>query len=261
MKKRLKQLFLLLLMLISLFAYVAYTPAVVKDGGLTITRVTNEFTNAFLISDDKSNVVFDAGLDRHANKLIASLKAHGVTNNNLKAIIVSHAHNDHAGGAAALKAAFSAPIIAGFADVAQLQSGTHNRLCANGYVAESQLESNQAATFPVFTPDIAVSNTYDLKPLTGWNASLHIVAGHTAGSLIMVANQSVFVGDLFRGEMVRRDKAAVHMYMCDLHDNREDIQDVLNRITPQATMFFTGHFGAVPRASVENLVTQGFEVN
>ena len=71
--------------------------------------------------------------------------------------------------------------------------------------------------------------------------------GHTDGSLVIRVGQAVFVGDLLRGSVFGRD-ADVHFYMCDLEDNRADIERVL---AGGATQFFPGHFGPLTREAVQ----------
>ena len=73
--------------------------------------------------------------------------------------------------------------------------------------------------------------------------------GHTPGSLVVIVPGAVLVGDLFRGSIVG-SSAEVHFYMCDLEDNRRDVQALLKDLAPRAETFFPGHFGPLSRESV-----------
>jgi glyoxylase-like metal-dependent hydrolase (beta-lactamase superfamily II) len=67
--------------------------------------------------------------------------------------------------------------------------------------------------------------------------------------VVVEVGGALFVGDLFRGSIIGR-RAHTHFYMCDLQDNADDI-DALLQIVPDATVFFPGHFGPVRRSAVE----------
>lgn len=115
-----------------------------------------------------------------------------------------------------------------------------------------------------FTPlqaDVWVENdaretvALDLRPLTGVDARVIALPGHTEGSLIVVAGRYALVGDLFRGS-IPGWSATTHFYICDLADNKRDLRELLQVHAKDATTFFPGHFGPVERASVEALAAE-----
>ena len=73
---------------------------------------------------------------------------------------------------------------------------------------------------------------------------------------MVVLDEVVLVGDLFRGSIVGRS-AATHFYICDLEGNRDDVRHVLDEVAPEGQLFFTGHFGPVKRAAVEDEFNPG----
>jgi glyoxylase-like metal-dependent hydrolase (beta-lactamase superfamily II) len=59
--------------------------------------------NAYLLKDDKGVVLIDTGAPGNASKIMEAIKFIGHLPSDLKAILLTHCHPDHAGSAAALK--------------------------------------------------------------------------------------------------------------------------------------------------------------
>ncbi len=72
--------------------------------------------NAFIIANDSGAIIVDTGLPGMAGKFHAALASDGKDWSDVKLIIVTHAHVDHAGGAARLQKLTGAPILAHEAD-------------------------------------------------------------------------------------------------------------------------------------------------
>ena len=122
-------------------------------------------------------------------------------------------------------------------------------VCPTGWLARQRVEKDLAARYAGFEADVLVDAALDLGALAGVPGRVIPMAGHTPGSLVVVAGDAAFVGDLFRGEIVGSG-AETHFYMCDLEDNRRDIRALLDDY-PEVKTFFTGHFGPVDREDVE----------
>jgi len=162
-----------------------------------------------------------------------------------------HGHHDHAGGALHFRETYGTPIIAGAGDVPLIEAGRNDHLCPTGPFAELRLERDQAGTYEGYTPDRALSRVTSLSNY-GIPLTVHPIAGHTAGSLVVTGDRVAFVGDMFRGTLPPGG-AEVHFYMCDQHDNAGDIINLLARTAPTAERFFTGHFQSMPRSAVHEL--------
>lgn len=219
-------------------------------GPLTIHTFRRDWTNVHAIVGPDGAFLVDAGFAENAEALEEDLRASGIDPAALRAIVLTHGHADHAGGALHFRSRFGTPILAGRGDEALLQEGHNDTLCPTNDDAVGRLESDQSARFAGFAPDRVIDTETDLAALTGVPGRIVPLPGHTPGSLVVVVAGAALVGDLFRGT-VFTEGAEVHFYMCDLEDNRADVRTLLGTVAPDASSFFVGHFGPLRRAAVE----------
>jgi glyoxylase-like metal-dependent hydrolase (beta-lactamase superfamily II) len=218
--------------------------------GITVHTFRRDYANVFVIARGESFFMVDAGYEKEAAALADDLRREGFDPAKLRAIILTHAHHDHAGGAALFRQRFHTPIIAGAGDASLLAAGAAlDPLCPTNAMARSRLKDDQASRFPGLVADQWVDQPLALEPLTGVPGSVTVLPGHTKGSLVVTVAGAAFVGDLFRGA-IAGSSAEVHFYMCDLDDNRADVRVLLEQLAPAATLFFPGHFGPLSREAV-----------
>jgi hydroxyacylglutathione hydrolase len=225
-----------------------------RGANVEITTLRENYNNVHLVRVGGAAVLIDAGLEADAEAVEERLREAGVDPAKLKAVIITHGHADHAGGAGYLHRRYGVPIIAGKGDEPLLAAGRNDTLCPTDSTARDRLEEDQHASYKPITAQLLVDHVMELEPLGGIKGQIVPIAGHTAGSLVVVVGDAIFVGDLFRGAIVGSG-AAPHFYMCDLDDNRADIRLLLTE-HPEAAQFYTGHFGPVSREEVEALVEE-----
>lgn len=220
--------------------------------GLEVHSFRLDYSNAHLIVADGQAVLFDTVLPAEAAALDTSLREQGFDPAELIAIVLSHGHADHAGAASYFQDRYGTRVYAGIGDTAMLAAGRNDTLHPTGAFARWTLESNQGARYPSTRADVWVEGPLDLA---GIGARIVPVPGHTPGSLVLIAGELAFVGDLFRGGILG-PSAEVHFYMEDLEDNRRDITHLLEELAPDATLFFCGHFGPVERPALKKLLRE-----
>jgi hypothetical protein len=79
----------------------------------------------FLITAPTGDVLIDGGVPGEAGLIEGNIRTLGVNPRDVKWILVSHAHSDHAGGVAQLARDVGASVIAGAADTPLLERGGH----------------------------------------------------------------------------------------------------------------------------------------
>jgi hydroxyacylglutathione hydrolase len=217
--------------------------------GMSVHTFTADNTNVHVVAQGRSLVMIDSGYERGAAALDAAMRAEGLDPADLRAVVVTHGHADHAGGARYFQQRYGARVVAGSGDRGMLSTGRNERLCPTGLIARLRVSTDVAAIYTPTTPAVAVEGVTSLAPFTGVDGAVIPLASHTPGSLVVVIGGAAFVGDLFRGEIVGSG-ATEHFYMCDLAANRADVQRLLRDAAFGATVFFPGHFGPVERADV-----------
>lgn len=86
------------------------TAVLLAPGVWRIPVTPYDLVNTFLLeAPDSSLTLVDAGLKRSTRKVLAALAALGKAPRDITSLLLSHAHSDHAGGAAQAQAATSTP--------------------------------------------------------------------------------------------------------------------------------------------------------
>lgn len=217
-----------------------------RHGELEVVTVRVAYNNAHALQIGEQTLLIDTGTAAEAAELDRRLRDAGIDPSELAAIVVTHGHADHAGGAQWFRERYGVPIIAGAGDLELLAAGHNDELCPTDRQGRKRLADNQAASFAPVTVDHPISEPTDLSALVGVAATVAPLPGHTAGSLVLVVDELAFVGDLFRGSIVG-SSAERHFYMCDVADNDADIATLLSDLAPRATSFYVGHFGPLSR--------------
>lgn len=125
-----------------------------------------------LVTSDAGHVLLDGALPQSAPLIDANIRALGFRTEDVRVIVNSHAHFDHAGGIAALQRASGATVAASPAGARALEGG--------GPVPEDP-QFVGATTFPRVTKVrvVADGETLRVGPLA---VTAHLTPGHTPGS-------------------------------------------------------------------------------
>jgi hydroxyacylglutathione hydrolase len=170
------------------------TPRIVRIPILPLGMV-----NAHLIVAERGCILVDAGLPGSETKIARALAREGRTFRDIRLIVVTHAHVDHAGSAAAVRHRSGAPILAHEGDAAHYSGEVPMRLCPTSWSGRMLYRSGLILRpYPGFHPDVLLTGAdpFDLAPY-GVEGYVRPTPGHTAGSLsVELASRDVLVGDL-----------------------------------------------------------------
>lgn len=122
--------------------------------------------NAHLILGANGCILIDAGLPGSESKIEKVLTRHGLTFKDIKLIIITHAHVDHAGSAYVLRELSGAPIVAHADDAKHYSRETPMTFCPTGWFGRLFLKTPlMYEPYKGFTPDILLSkeDTLDIS--------------------------------------------------------------------------------------------------
>ena len=128
----------------------------------------SDITSFLFVSKD-GMILLDGGYASTAPQILANIRALGFDPRQVKILISSHAHLDHAGGFAELKRETGATLYASTLD---------GELMARGGKGDFGL--GDRATYPPVTPDRTVTDGQKIS-LGGWTLTAHLTPGHTRG--------------------------------------------------------------------------------
>lgn len=212
--------------------------------------------NAFLVVNGSKAVLVDTGLPNSAKVVAAALTAHGLSWRAIQAIILTHAHIDHAGGVASLMPVCDAPIIAHEAEVPYLSGRQSIPFLPTGLFGRAfSLTGLIQQRYPAIVPDILVQGTTRFAlDRFGIEGELLWTPGHTPGSLSLVLGSGdVVAGDLVSSGILLGGIAwKGHPKRPPFEEDPGEVARQLRHLLDSGcNMFHLGHGGPLRRAAVE----------
>ncbi|NOK16529.1 subclass B3 metallo-beta-lactamase [Corallococcus carmarthensis] len=134
-------------------------------------QIGTEGLTALLVETQDGLVLLDGGMPQMADPLLANLRRRGFAPHDLRLILSSHAHADHAGSFAALKRRTGARIVASAESAVQLARG-----------GSDDLHFGDDITFPPVVADRVVMDG-EVVSQGGVEFTAHFMPGHTPGSI------------------------------------------------------------------------------
>lgn len=130
---------------------------------------TQELT-ALLVQTAEGAVLLDGGMPQMAGHLLDNMKARGVAPQDLRLILLSHAHADHAGPVAELKRRTGAKVVANAESAVLLARG-----------GSDDLHFVDGITYPPASADRIIMDG-EVVSIGGIDFTAHFMPGHTPGS-------------------------------------------------------------------------------
>jgi len=155
--------------------------------------------NAHLIKSESGCILVDAGIPGSERKIERVLGQHGLSFKDIKLIIVTHAHTDHAGSAARVRELSKAPILAHKDDADFYSRKVPMTYCPTGWFGKFFLKTPAPhEPYEGFEPDILMENAQAMNLMEfGVDGIVRHTAGHTPGSIaIELSSRDALVGDL-----------------------------------------------------------------
>lgn len=159
--------------------------------------------HVYLVRLPAGYAAVDTGVPGSGPAILAALARLGARPEDLRQIVLTHAHGDHMGSAADLAAATGAPVLAGAADAPVIRgdrpdtfrplTDSERALMATFPPAPAGVEPPALRHVPVDT------ELHDGDILDGWSEPTHVlhVPGHTPGSIALhlPSSRVLFCGD------------------------------------------------------------------
>lgn len=211
--------------------------------------------NCHLLIGPQGCVLVDAGLPGSQAKVARVLRQHGLDFGDIRLIVITHAHIDHAGGARKLRTLTGAPIVAHAADLDYYLQKKRMGFCSTGWVSRLFLRTGFILRpYAPFTPDLLLQDgdSLDLEPY-GFSGQVRHTPGHTAGSIsVALDGGDAMVGDLLAsgvllGGLVCTDQARRPPFEDDPHQVADELQRLL---ASGSQRFYLGHGGPLPASEV-----------
>ena len=133
-----------------------------------------EGLSSILITSDKGHILIDGGLPQSAPRIDESIRALGFRLQDVRLIVATHEHYDHAGGIAALQRASGAPVAASAAAATALKAGAPAK-------EDPQFGFGDFMNFPAVASVREVSDGETVR-VNDLSITAHYTPAHTPGS-------------------------------------------------------------------------------
>jgi glyoxylase-like metal-dependent hydrolase (beta-lactamase superfamily II) len=210
--------------------------------------------NAHIIVGRRGCVVVDAGTPGSERKIERALKAKGLTVRDIRLVVVTHAHVDHAGGALALRELSGAPIMGHRQDTPYFRGEEAMTFCTTDWFSRIFLRLGVVQQpYPAFTPDVVLESG-ECRSLDAYGVEGQVrhTPGHTEGSISVEMSEHAFVGDLLAsGIMVGGIAMTGTAKRPPFEDDPHRVSAELERMVGAGfRQFYMGHGGPLGAAEV-----------
>lgn len=194
-------------------------------------QVSLGFVNAFLVDTDDGLILIDTGIAESAPLILDAVREIGRTPGDLREILVTHCHSDHAGSLAELKRVSGASATMHRLDAAMVRQGVAIRPMTpapgifNAIVCRFLLPSAPKTVAPAEVEH----EVADGEKTAGGFRAIH-VPGHCAGQL-------AFLWPRHGGVLIAAD-AAANVFGLKLSPLYEDLEDGLRSLAKLSTLDF-----------------------
>ncbi len=206
--------------------------------------------NAYIVRH-KGAIIVDTGDPGNENAILDAAKDLGIVPEDIRLILLTHGHGDHAGSARRLREMTGAKVAVHRDDAEKLRYGNQGKLraaCLTGRVL-GPFFGGKKARYPPLDPDILIGDSFDLRPF-GVDGTVIPTPGHTLGSVsVFLAGDDVIVGDLIFPS-IPSEKPGLPFWADDIDAVCRSIALVRER---HPRTVYTGHGGPFSGEAIEGL--------
>ena len=150
--------------------------------------------NCYIVENGNTGILVDTGKREYLNRVTQACGQYDI-----KLIVLTHAHFDHAENAAVISESLKIPIAMNEKDIDLIKSNFSQKLFAETFfgkiVLSASLKDFKSRPMREFSPSVSLKDGDSLKAY-GINARIVSLPGHTQGSIgIDVENRDLIVGD------------------------------------------------------------------
>ena len=216
---------------------------------IEIRQLALSWSNVFLVREGDAAILVDSGSPGDWDALVSALDAEHLAPRDLRLVVLTHGHADHAGLALRLQHE-GVPIALGEGDLGMAARGHDDALRATSPLGDL-LRPFVDFPYDAFTPDVIVTGPIGLSRWGIHGARIVPMPGHTPGALVVwIGDAEALVGDEMLGGLggaLGSGIAGEHFYQTDLHRNH---CNVLRLLEAGVQRFYVGHGGPLDRPSI-----------
>jgi hydroxyacylglutathione hydrolase len=196
---------------------------------------------AYLVRQD-GTILIDTGYPGSEEAILAAAKEQGIEPGDIRLILLTHGHGDHAGSAQRIREITGAKVAVHRDDAEKLRNGHQGLLhptCLSGRLMRVLLGGEKKARFPPVEPDILISERFDLREF-GIDGAVIPTPGHTPGSVsVRLASGDAIVGDAIFPS-IPFEKPGLPFFADDINETKKSIGIIL---AWRPARIHTGHGG------------------
>lgn len=219
---------------------------------MTVHTAKTRMSTAYVVEQLGRGLIVDTGTAGQAEAILAVAAAAHLMPGDIKLIVVTHAHADHAGSAAELHAMTGAPVAVHRADAAALTAGGPVTLQPTGPAGRA-MRPMMRAPLPPLVADVQLE---DLDDLAQYDLSGTVLStpGHTAGSIsVALDDGDLLVGDALSGGLVRPSRPGMPLFATDSALTRRTIGKLAEH---RPRLVHPGHGGPIAGDRLAELATR-----
>jgi hydroxyacylglutathione hydrolase len=206
--------------------------------------------NAYIVRQE-GTILVDTGGPGSETAILDAAKDLGIAPEDIRLILLTHGHGDHAGSALELRERTGSKVAVHRDDAEKVRHGNQGKLraaCLTGRVL-GPLFGGKKALYPPLEPDIIIGDSLDLRPF-GVDGTVLPTPGHTPGSVsVFLANGEAIVGDLIFPS-ITSEKPCPPFWADDPDGVKRSIGIVQAR---RPGKVYTGHGGPFSSEAIEKI--------